>query len=61
MPKTLGEWVTLQVTADTTGYSVAALRGKIRREQLIKGTHWRRAPDGRIIINASNFNDWLKQ
>lgn len=61
MTETLGEWVTLQEAAAKTGYTVAALRGKIRRDQLIKDEHWRRAPDGRIIIHAANFNDWLKQ
>ncbi|ASM49798.1 MULTISPECIES: hypothetical protein [Pseudoalteromonas] len=55
------EWVTLNAMAKATGYTVAALRSKIKRGQLFEEKHWRRAQDGRLLIHVENFNDWLKQ
>ncbi|MEH6729277.1 MAG: hypothetical protein V7726_01650 [Pseudoalteromonas distincta] len=55
------EWVTLNAMAKVTGYTVAALRSKIKRGQLFEEKHWRRAQDGRLLIHVENFNDWLKQ
>lgn len=61
MGKTSIEWVTLKAMAAATGYTVAALRSKIKRGQLFEEKHWRRAPDGRLLMNVENFNEWLKQ
>ncbi|MBH0050679.1 MULTISPECIES: excisionase [Pseudoalteromonas] len=55
------EWVTLNAMAKVTGYTVAALRSKIKRGQLFEEKHWRRAQDGRLLIHVGNFNEWLKQ
>ena len=55
------EWVTLNAMAKATGYSVAALRAKIKRGQLFEEKHWRKAQDGRLLMHVENFNAWLKQ
>lgn len=55
------EWITLNAMASATGYTVAALRSKIKRGQLFEEKHWRRAQDGRLLIHVANFNEWLKQ
>lgn len=55
------DWVLLRVAAEASGYTVNALRMKIRRGQLIEEIHWRKAQDGRVLINLPNFLAWLKQ
>lgn len=55
------EWVTLNAMAGATGYSVAALRAKIKRRQLFNEKHWRRAQDGRLLMHVENFNARHKQ
>lgn len=52
-------WVTLKKAHDIFGYSVEAFRGKINRGQIAQGVHWRKAPDRRILINVTAFNEWL--
>jgi len=51
-------WVTLQVYAASSGYSVGALRQKMRRGQFIEGKHFRRAPDGRVLMNVEECQKW---
>lgn len=53
-------WVTLNKANDIFGYSPEALRGKINRGQLAQGDHWRKAPDGRLLIHVERFNRWLE-
>ena len=55
------EWITLKLAASQSGYSINALRNKIARGQLLEELHWRKAPDGRILIHVGHFNEWLKQ
>ncbi|HEX8988735.1 MAG TPA: hypothetical protein VF816_12325, partial [Rhodocyclaceae bacterium] len=51
-------WVTLQVYASSSGYSVGALRQKIRRGHFIEGKHFRKAPDGRVLMNVEACQNW---
>jgi hypothetical protein len=53
------DWVTLKKAADESGYTTHALRSKIKRGQLVEEIHWRKASDGRILINVPNFASWL--
>lgn len=53
------EWITLKQMSALTGYTVNALRSKIKRGQLFEEKHWRRAPDGRLLMHVGNFNEWL--
>lgn len=52
-------WCLLNKMEEYFGYSQEALRSKIQRSQLIQGVHWRKAPDGRIIMNPNKFSEWL--
>jgi hypothetical protein len=52
------QWVTLQTYAVSSGYSVGALRQKIRRGHFAQGLHFRKAPDGRILLNVHACQDW---
>lgn len=51
-------WVTLQVYAASSGYSVGALRQKMNRGQFIEGKHFRKAPDGRVLMNVEACQSW---
>ena len=51
-------WVTLHVYAASSGYSVGALRQKMNRGQFIEGKHYRKAPDGRILMNVEACQNW---
>lgn len=51
-------WVTIQVYAASSGYSVGALRQKIQRGQFIEGKHFRKAPDGRVLMNVEACQNW---
>lgn len=51
-------WVTLQMYAASSGYSVGALRQKMRRGQFIEGKHFRKAPDGRVLLNIGACQSW---
>ena len=55
------EWVTLKKVSQETGYSIAALRSKIQRGQLHETVHWRKAQDGRVLINVGSFEEYTKQ
>lgn len=52
------KWVTLQVYAVSSGYSEGALRQKMRRGQFIEGKHFRKAPDGRVLVNVDECQNW---
>lgn len=52
------KWVTLQTYAASSGYSVGALRQKINRKQFAEGVHYRKAPDGRILLNVAECQNW---
>ncbi len=52
------KWVTLQLYSASSGYSVGALRQKIRRGHFAEGLHFRKAPDGRVLINVEACQNW---
>ena len=52
-------WCLLSKMEEIFGYSVEALRSKIQRAQLVQGVHWRKSPDGRVIMNPHAFTTWL--
>jgi hypothetical protein len=53
------DFVTLSKAAENTGYTEKALRRKIEDGILAEGRHWKRGPDGRILIIVEGFNKWL--
>jgi len=42
-----------------TGYSVKAMERKIERGDWQEGKVWRRAPDGRIVIDIVGYQRWI--
>lgn len=42
-----------------TGYTEDAVRGKITRGQWLQDVMWRKAPDGRILMDMQAFERWV--
>ena len=51
-------WVTLSKASFESGYTVEALRMKIKKGHLCRGKHWQKAPDSRIVINLKELELW---
>ena len=52
-------FVTIQKFAAQSGYTEDAIRSKIKRGDWIQGHEWRRAPDGRTLIDISGVEAWV--
>ena len=58
--RTSSRYVLLIVAAQLTGYTVKAIERKIERGDWIEGKVWRRAPDGRILIDMLGYQRWVE-
>jgi|GEM_PF-370074 len=54
------QWVLVKRFAEVTGYSENAVRHKVKNGTWIQGRIWRKAPDGRIFLNVSEFERWVE-
>jgi hypothetical protein len=52
--------VLLPLATLLTGYSVKAMERKIERGDWQEGKVWRRAPDGRIVIDVLGYQRWVE-
>ncbi len=48
------------VASFMTGYSVKAIEHKMRRGEWEEGKVWRRAPDGRVVIDLDGYEKWVE-
>ena len=53
-------YVLLQLATALTGYSVKAMQRKIERGDWAEGKVWRRAPDGRVMIDLTGYQKWAE-
>jgi hypothetical protein len=53
-------YVLLSLAQLITGYSIKAMERKIERGDWTEGKVWRRAPDGRILIDLTGFQKWVE-
>jgi hypothetical protein len=53
-------YVLLPLAALVTGYTVKAMERKIERGDWLEGKVWRRAPDGRILIDLFGYQKWVE-
>ncbi len=53
-------YVLLPLANLITGYSVKAMERKIERGDWVEGKVWRRAPDGRILIDLVGYQKWVE-
>lgn len=54
------QYVTIERASGLTGYSQKAIRRKIEDGVWIEGQMWRRAPDGRILIDMESYHKWVR-
>jgi hypothetical protein len=59
-PLVPARYVLLALAASVTGYTVKAMQRKIERGDWIEGRVWRRAPDGRILIDLIGYQQWVE-
>jgi hypothetical protein len=53
-------YVLLPLASLLTGYSVKAMERKIERGDWHQDKVWRRAPDGRIVIDLIGYQKWVE-
>lgn len=53
-------YVLLPLATLLTGYTVKAMQRKIERGDWQEGKVWRRAPDGRIVIDVLGYHRWIE-
>ena len=52
-------FVTIKKFSELTGYSENAVRGKIQRGDWLQDQVWKKAPDGRILIDLEGYEKWV--
>jgi hypothetical protein len=53
-------WVQLTKFCELTGYTRDAIYAKMRRGVWAQGVHWRKAPDGHIMVNIEEYHRWIE-
>jgi hypothetical protein len=53
-------YVLLCLATAITGYTVKAMQRKIERGDWQEGKLWKRAPDGRILIDLTGYQKWVE-
>jgi len=54
------KWITIHKLSELTGYSENAIRAKIKKGVWLMERHWRKAPDGRVLLNPQAIEDWVE-
>lgn len=57
---TVVRYVTLSVFETLTGYTEKAIRRKIEEGHWLEGREYRRAPDGRILVDLEGYAKWVE-
>lgn len=53
-------YVLLPLASLVTGYTIKAMERKIERGDWLENKVWRRAPDGRILIDLIGYQKWVE-
>lgn len=56
----ISNYVTLERFEELTGYTVKAVERKIEGGAWAEGREYRRAPDGRRLVNLEGFHRWVE-
>jgi hypothetical protein len=54
------KWVLIKKLAEIFGYTENAARAKIKTGVWLKGIHWTKAPDNRILFNIVAIQQWIE-
>jgi hypothetical protein len=52
-------WVTIKKCSEFYGYTEEAIRAKIKKGQWMIDQHFKKAPDGRILIGIKKVDKWI--
>lgn len=53
-------YVRIPKFVEETGYTARAVETKIHRGVWIEGRHYRRAPDGSILMDMEGYEKWVE-
>lgn len=53
------KWALIKVLSRESGYTEDAIRSKIKKGVWRAGTHYRKAPDGRIMFDLEAIDKWV--
>lgn len=53
-------FVTIEKFHELSGYTPDATRSKIKRGDWLQDELWRKAPDGRVLIDLEGFERWVQ-
>lgn len=56
----MSEYVLVAKFCEKTGYTEKAVRRKIENGRWTEGHHFRRAPDGHILIDMEVYRKWVE-
>jgi len=56
----VARYVLIPLFCSLTGYTEKAVRRKIQSGVWLHGHHWRKAPDGHILIDMEAFHRWVE-
>lgn len=56
----MARYVRIEKFSEETGYTPKAIRRKIETGVFVEGVHYRRAPDGRILVCMEAFEAWVE-
>lgn len=54
------KYVTIEKFAELTGYTDKAVRDKMYKGVFVRGKHYQKAPDGRVLINLEEYQKWVE-
>lgn len=54
------QYVLIPVFCALTGYTDKAVRRKIQDGKWIEGRHYRKAPDGHIMMDLQEYSKWVE-
>jgi hypothetical protein len=57
---TSARYVTIELAAEKIGYSPKAIRRKIEEHVWRQGREYRRAPDGRLLVDMQGYEKWVE-
>jgi len=53
-------YLTIGKFAEESGYSEDAVRAKIKTGVWLEGIVWKKAPDGRVLIDTEGYGIWVE-
>lgn len=54
------KYLTIRKFSVESGYTEEAIRSKIKRGEWLEGVHWKKAPDGRVLMNPEAYEQWVE-